>query len=69
MCEISTIKIFRVKNTKKGIKQLEQEINSFIKLKVCKECSYMLDYTSNKRSIVAFMDYSKIGHKKFDDIE
>ena len=67
MCEISTIKIFRVKNTKKGIIQLEQELANFIKLKICKDCCYNLDYTSSKRSIVAILDYSKINHKKFEE--
>jgi len=67
MCEISTIKIFRIKNTKKGIQQLEHKINNFIKLNVCKDCCYSLDYTSNKRSIVAILDYSKIDHKKEDE--
>ncbi len=64
MSEITIIKIFRVKNSKSGIKQLEQELNNFIKLNVCKECCYSVDYTSNKRSIVAILDYSKLGHDK-----
>jgi len=56
MSELFKIKIFRVKNTKKGIKQLEQELTNFIKLKVCKYCCYSLEYTSNKRSIVAILE-------------
>jgi len=67
MCEISTIKIFRVKNSKRGIQQLEQELTNFIQTKICKDCCYSLDYTSNKRSIVAILDYSKIDHKKEDE--
>lgn len=69
MCEISTIKIFRVKNTKKGIQQLEQKLTNFIQTKICKDCCYSLDYTSNKRSVVAILDYSKIDHEKFKKMD
>ncbi len=57
-----TIKMFIEKNSKKGVKRLEQKINDFYKELVCKKCCYTLDYTSNKRTIGAIFDYELEDH-------
>ncbi len=55
-------KIFKERNTIKGIKILEQKINKFYKEISCKDCTYIMKFISIKKYIIAILDYSVCGH-------
>ncbi len=59
-------KIFKERNTVKGLKILEQKINKFYREIACKECTYTMKFMSIKRHIIAILDYEICGHIESD---
>lgn len=58
-------KIFKEKNTVKGLNVLEEKINEFYTEIACKECVYTMTFLTTKRHIISILDYEICEHPHF----